>query len=500
MHAATLEGYANRTSYLPGEIVEFKVNSTFPAFDYSIVRATGVGRFDTLATAKNVRSVLQMISYLASERGCDWATAFSWMVPRDAPSGYYAAIIYVINQQSFTIPFIVRPPHTAPRAAALAVLASTNTWNAYNQWGGKSLYANKIDRQPAYFVGSERPNPQLTFYPVEFSALLPGELYLIEWLHDHCLPYEVYADIDLHREVQLLNGYRILALNTHSEYWSQPMREHLESFLLGGGSLLSLSGNSIYYRVSWDAANKIMECRKDGTMHTQDGEAGGLWSRLGQPEETTLGVAYSDDGFLTFAPYQVSNASHWLFADTGVRNGDLIGVRGRNGAASGHETDKPSLQSPPNLIVLARGLNPGGLPSGRGRVHYPQPPLQWNGEGGAAMSYYDHPGGGGVFAAGSVAFTGSLVEDAVLSRVVANFIERFARSPQRGYQPPQNFQISLLCRLLRLINDHGYNLWKSAFYSFAQPHTHALCLLWNDSVDDHFRGRLQFLAEVEKLL
>ena len=40
------------------------------------------------------------------------------------------------------------------------------------------------------------------------------------------------------------------------------------------------------------------------------------------------------------------------------------------------------------------------------------------------MTYYDHPGGGSVFSAGSLTFGGSLVVDAALSTLVQNVIHR----------------------------------------------------------------------------
>ena len=138
-----------------------------------------------------------------------------------------------------------------------------------------------------------------------------------------------------------------------------------------------------------------------------------------RPERAVLGVAYRYDNYSTFAPLRVTMADHRFFAGTGLRNGDQIGRQGRNGAASGWEMDTclpghaPAGRivaaegaddrgtAPGNLQLLARGTNPGY---------------------GADMTYYETSGGGFVFAAGSISFGGSLVQDPQLQVIVRNVL------------------------------------------------------------------------------
>ena len=83
---------------------------------------------------------------------------------------------------------------------------------------------------------------------------------------------------------------------------------------------------------------RLMECRKDGKPHYQNGEEGGLWRNLGRPEHSVLGVGYVRPGYMTFSPYRVETASHWAFDGLGLKDGDLIGENGVNGGgASGWE-------------------------------------------------------------------------------------------------------------------------------------------------------------------
>jgi hypothetical protein len=112
---------------------------------------------------------------------------------------------------------------------------------------------------------------------------------------------------------------------------------------------------------------------------------------------------------MTAAPYRVIDGSHWVFQDTGLRTGDLFGMRSLHrrcpGGASGHETDKVSPSSPKNVQVLAKGTNPDN--------------------GGADMVIFDTPGGGRVFSVGSICYPSALPVDDGVSRVTANVLRRF---------------------------------------------------------------------------
>ena len=63
---------------------------------------------------------------------------------------------------------------------------------------------------------------------------------------------------------------------------------------------------------------------------------------------------------------------------------------------------------PANLTVIARGTNPGF---------------------GADMTFYDHPGGGGVFSVGSISFGGSMIGDPALRQIVRNVLTESGATP-----------------------------------------------------------------------
>ena len=141
-----------------------------------------------------------------------------------------------------------------------------------------------------------------------------------------------------------------------------------------------------------------------------------------RPERALLGVAYRSDADRTYGPFRVESTVHRFFAGTGLAPGDLIGETGVNGGgASGWEVDtsiagtaRPGVvvkcsgdsdrgDPPGNLQLLARGVNEGGF--------------------GGDMTYYDTTSGGFVFAAGSISFGGSLVQDSHLQTIVRNVLD-----------------------------------------------------------------------------
>ncbi len=416
-----MQGYASRLSASPDDNIAFRMTTVARKYDVSFRR---VGKTAAeIGELKGMHGRLQACPDRAWENGCDWESDFFWIVPEETRSWIYTAEFTDGKGVTFHVPFVVKPYFH--RKGDVAVLASTNTWNAYNGWGGKSAYSEPLPKT----LSLDRPMPTEAPEGTGRSHLLRGEMWVLDWMEECGYAVDVYSDTDLHRGWDWLADYRVLVINTHSEYWSEPMRDHLDAWLDAGGCLLYLSGNGVYWKVTWDSTCRTMEVRKDGKPHYQNGEEGGLWRNLGRCEHAALGVGYVRPGYMTFAPYKVETASHWVFEGLELTNGDLIGEKGiYGGAASGWEVDQVREEwSPGNVTVLARGINPlDFMPPGASAV-YPDDEYDWDGSGGGHMTYYDHPGGGGVFSVGSIAFGGSLVVDPVLQKTVRNVLDRFLR-------------------------------------------------------------------------
>jgi hypothetical protein len=238
--------------------------------------------------------------------------------------------------------------------------------------------------------------------------LANAEKHVLGWLDLNQPAYDLYADSDLHADPALLLRYRALLISTHSEYWTDQMYSALVEFLDQGGNLIYLSGNGLYWKTA--IHGQQLEVRCDSSSHTLIDEAGGRWRDLGRPESKVLGIRFTRAGYRSaYKPYKVITPGHWIFDGTGVEKGSLIGESGLNmGGASGWEIDKiDRWNKPPGLVHLAKGTNPG--------------------RSGADMTYFAHPGGGGVFSTGSITFGGSLAIDPILGCMLKNVLAKFLR-------------------------------------------------------------------------
>lgn len=357
--------------------------------------------------------------------GCDWPGGFL-SLPADLESDVYAAKVEVSGDVLW-VPLVVRPAHVA--TAGLAVLANTNTWNAYNATQGISQYTNPFASQLSF----RRPNRSLDPWAVldeDFEGphhhLVAGEVEMLEWLHREGIGYDAYSDLDLHDGELDLDQYKALLIHSHPEYWTAEMFDTVASWLERGGVVINLGGNCVYERVAYTADRTAMILRSGDPEGIRD-----LLRFSGRPERSLLGAAF--EGVLNdndppasqkgsaagvFAPYRVLDGEHRFFAGTGLGNGDLFvtedGVSGGAGWEldtsyfDGHEASAGP--APDGLQLLARGIL--GERSGEEG--------KWTSDYNAHMTYYDHRGGGWVFSAGSLVFTHWMVRDPQATQLIRN--------------------------------------------------------------------------------
>lgn len=380
-----------------------------------------------------------------AQTGVEWnKTGYGNQAPQllTAPekSGLYYLHARNISGDFFAFPWVVAP---AEPAAPMAVLASTNTWNAYNNFGGRSNYINATGlpnkptvnaRQDLKRYTQPRPwgvwsAPDDHYLPLSFDrpdraghlpedtqvtdgiggrlacVHAPGEWRLLGWLERQGFAYDLYSDMQLHAGELPLDAYKVLILSVHPEYWSREMFSKVRDWVHHhGGRLLYLGGNGLNCEVVI-SDNGAMRClsNKPGP------EFESRMHRTFESEATLLGVVFSESGIMTAAPYRVIDCTDWIFAGTNLGNGDLFGTRSLHeripGGASGHETDKISASSPQGIQSVAKGINPDN--------------------GGAEIVHYETRSGGAVFSAGSITYVSSLLVDSHISRITANVLSRY---------------------------------------------------------------------------
>lgn len=359
-------------------------------------------------------------------------------------SGLYYLWARTPSGESYSFPWVVAP--TLPRAK-IAVLANTNTWNAYNNFGGRSNYINPTALPSAPTVNARQDlmryrtavsvwsSPDQEYRPLSFErpehgnhifdnrpwepssiedpiqgrlqcGLGPAEWRLLGWLEREGFDYDYYSDAQLHDGSMPLEPYSVLIVGVHPEYWTREMFGRVEDWVHRGGRLMYLGGNGLNCEVTIE--RNAMRCLTFDDTSEPNTRHESRMHRTYAPEARLLGVAFTDPGVMTAAPYSVLDSTHWVFEGTGLKTGEKFGENSQHervpGGASGHETDKVTLSSPEAVRTLARGENPEN--------------------GGADMVYFNL-GQGAVFSTGSITWVTSLFPDKNISLITANVLRRF---------------------------------------------------------------------------
>ena len=276
--------------------------------------------------------------------------------------------------------FVVRGGQ-AGSALPLLVL-STSTYNAYNNWGGASLYDGAATRVsfarpvPKGFLGKPesrdgrfanvsgeddilgvRGTAWCAAQGVSPYSLSAGwdnwERRFVEWAEPRGYRFEYAVSTDLEAHPELLNGRRLVVSVGHDEYWSWGMRDNLERFIENGGNVAFFSGNAVFWQVRFEDDWRTMVCHKyvahesDPVLATErEHLMTGMWSDplVGRPENALTGVSFTRGGYVRTGGgvprgsggYLVHRHRHWAFQGTDLRYGDLLGA---SDGVVGYEAD-----------------------------------------------------------------------------------------------------------------------------------------------------------------
>ncbi|MFD2467541.1 N,N-dimethylformamidase beta subunit family domain-containing protein [Amycolatopsis silviterrae] len=399
-----------------------------------------------------------------------WTAGAHLSLPPDLRSGIYAVRLRCAGHTDH-IPFAVRA--TGARAD-VAFLLPTFTYLAYanEQTGdpavmadpldvalrahpgfGKSLYDRHRDGSGICHSTGLRPiltlRPDYRHWHYDAPRHFGADLYLADWLEHSGVEFDVLTDHDLHAEgAAALEGYQVVLTGSHPEYHSTAMLDALHGHVRAGRCLMYLGGNGFYWVTS--QRSSVIEVRRSRGVrsweaapgeghHASTGEPGGLWRERGRSPNALTGIGMAAHGWSERGRGYVRTAEsrepRWAWVFEGIDD-DVLGDFGLvMGGASGDELDRfdSALGSPPHTAVLATsqphdenyhqavedvleiraGLSGPGNPAVR-----------------ADLVLVEHPSGGAVFSAGSIAFLGSLSHDEYrnnVSQLVANVLDGFRR-------------------------------------------------------------------------
>src|SRR5262245_39644742 len=259
----TVQGFATEISVNRGQTVHFKVNTDAAAYQIRIYRlgyygGLGARQMDTIAPSASLPQVQPAcITEVATGLiDCgNWSESASWSVPASATSGIYIARVSRPDTGGAShIPFVVRDD---AGHADLLFQTSDTTWQAYNAYGGNSLYHGVAGTQAsrAYKVSYNRP---ITTRGTESSnSLFNAEYPMVRWLEMNGYDVSYISGMDTDRRgAVLLNpgNHRVFMSVGHDEYWSGGQRTNVENARTAGMHLAFFSGNEVFWKTRWEAS------------------------------------------------------------------------------------------------------------------------------------------------------------------------------------------------------------------------------------------------------
>ena len=266
----TIQGYATAMSVTAGSTISFKVKTPASGYRLDIYRLGYYGGNGARLIASNVRPTAtlpqtQPACLTDSSTGLvdcgNWATSASWAVPATAVSGVYIArLIRDDTGGASHITFVVRDDAST---SALLLQTSDSTWQAYNTYGGNSLYrctvacpeGNPRTYKAAYAVSYNRPLNTAEDDGGRSSLFSGAEYTMIRFLERNGYDVSYTSNVDTHRRGNLIRNHKTFISSGHDEYWSQTQRDNVEAARGAGVNLAFFSGNEIYWKTRWAASS-----------------------------------------------------------------------------------------------------------------------------------------------------------------------------------------------------------------------------------------------------
>jgi hypothetical protein len=283
----SIQGYATDISVNVGQTVNFKINTNAAAYTINIYRMGYYGG----SGARKVATVVPSANLPQTQPPCltdsatklvdcgNWALSAFWTVPANATSGiYFAHLIRTDTGGSSHIVFIVRNDTSK---SAILFQTADETWQAYNSWGGNSLYGGleTFDLpNRAYKVSYNRPFNTRGFSDEAASWVFGAEYPMVRWLEFNGYDVTYFTGVDAARNGALITNHMLYLSVGHDEYWSGPQRANVQAALAAGVNLTFFSSNEIFWKTRWEnsidgtnTAYRTLVCYKETLIGTAGG-------------------------------------------------------------------------------------------------------------------------------------------------------------------------------------------------------------------------------------
>lgn len=421
-----IEGYADATSIDVGESVILRVSTGAPSWQVSAYRigyygGNGGRRIWRSDPQPGVRQPAPSIDRVTRTASAGWAPSLTIRTDPDWPPGQYLLRLESSDGGATFVPLVVRDDASR---SDLLVQSAVTTWQAYNAWGGASIYTGTSGR--ADVVSFDRP------YTGNGSGEFLGREYeMIHFIERLGLDVSYWTNIDLHLRGERARNHRAIVIPGHDEYYTVEMRRNLEAARDAGVNIGFFGANNVYRRIRLEDSPtgparlevNYRDARRDPLYGKDDARVTASFrdAPAANPESSLTGSYYECNP--VSADWIVGDASMWMFEGSGFRNGDRVPKM------VGNEYDRVTqgVPTPANIQVLSHS------------------PVTCKGKQSFANStWYSAPSGAGVFTAGTFGWSprmitpcpeGSTDPDCKLQIVTANILRAFAAGPAGAAHP-----------------------------------------------------------------
>jgi len=328
--AGGIEGFATTQSVDKGGSVDLKIRTT-PGVSYSAyVYRSGYyggagGRLYSVQTGLvgTSQAACTSASTTTGLYDCSkWSVSTTITTTSVWPTGVYIVkLVRGDDGAENMILFVVRDDS---RAAPLFYGVPFSTYEAYNNYGGKSLYgynssgSRTVAAGPqAVKVSFDRPFEQArTAATSDFHDWYTRTDYeTVYWLESSGYDVGYQSNTDMELNGARVKNHQAYMLGSHDEYYSTAMRTALEQARDGGVDLFAPGANGVYWKIRYEngpggGQNRVEVCYKTTATGTPDpsGIPTGTWrdpAGANKPENALLGVMYVGDNSSAFFPLTV---------------------------------------------------------------------------------------------------------------------------------------------------------------------------------------------------
>ena len=311
-----VEGWFDLSSALCGDSVGLHITGnnkpvTIKVFRMGYYKGAGarlIEKFVTKPVALN--SKFKVSAAPVSTVTTSWPVAWVFKVSKATLPGQYLFRLDDGGGDSSFVPLTITNPQSK---SDVTMVSSVLTWQAYNQWGGYSLYKgpnrNKLTR--ANIVSFNRPYDGAgdgQFRYMEYPILKLAE--------ELGLNLNYVTDLELNKNASSLANTMSVTLGGHAEYWTTQMRASLQSAVNRGVNLVSFGGNELYNRPRYDVKSRLITMWRGSTSDPSRSDpllATTIWRSppILQPESLLLGSQYV--GLGVDGNYRVQHPDRWPF-------------------------------------------------------------------------------------------------------------------------------------------------------------------------------------------